>query len=354
MNLDFLGKDTFKRGLLLLRILTVGFLTYSVLLSSQVTLSFLHTFFLNPIFPIPFVIGETYAALIFALLFGVRRTFVVVVVLLLMATWDLRDLFPDVGLIHVITYMPQTKVLIAGIFISLLFSNLSSHYEHKQHDLEMRERNKRIAMIKGLHDGAAKKITQALIHVRTNPSPDPEVINFLDQALSELRETMTATEGLYDTRDETEAEMPTITTCTLPTLLSEYETLVHDRNLRIECVPDIDAFPPLPECISELINNAVKYANIGSTITLTLTDQDKSYGIRIENDKPPSTDTQIGSHIGLESTSRAFIRLGAQFTTFDDGDHFTATVTLPKRLTEGPSPQPKPPVHLNIFSRQSA
>lgn len=350
MNLNFLDRDTLRRGVYVLQILTVCFLVYSVLLSFQPTAVLLSSIFYNPYYPIPQVIGDVYAPLFFALLFGVRRTIALTFVLLIMGLWDLSTIPSGFGFIQFFTFMPQVKMLVAGIFIAVAFSNLSSQYERKQQEIEMREHNRRVALIKDLHDGAAKKITQALIHVRTNPPVDPEVVRFLDEALTELRETMTATDGLYDTRDQSKEDMPSVPTRTLSQLLDDYATVIQDRELTVACSPTQGEFPPLPECMSELINNAVKYARFGSTVSLTMTESDMAYGIRMENETMPKTDPSFGSNIGLEATSRTFIRLGAQFTTFNDGEHFTATISLPKRLTTGPQRQTPPPRVHNIFS----
>ena len=351
MEFNYLGRDTLRIGLLLLRIVTICLFTYAVLMDITATYHFIYINFGYPYYPAIKLLGDTVASFGFALLFGIKRTLVTLALLMCLGVWDLKATNVPIDAEEVFTYLNPVGPLIFSLFLALAFNSVRNDHQRKQREIEMREHNRRLAIIKELHDGTAKRITQTLIHVRTNPPVDTEVVALLDDALSGLRDIIMQTNALYEHSEGKAMPKPVVELTTLDAFLDEHRVVMEDRNLSVDIRPNKDAFPPLPVCTGELIHNAVKYAKANSTIVITAGKGDKAHAIQVENQIPQDR-ISPGSQFGLETTRRAFNMIGASFTTFTDGHIFRATVILPDEMTEMDCPEARRQRLLNIFSPQ--
>lgn len=351
MNLNFLGRDALRVGLLLLRILTICLVAHSVLMEIPTTYNFVvYTLGISADTD-PDMFIEYLAALWFALLFGIRRTLFTIFLIVCFGIWDYKTSGVVINAGTIFFAMPPVRPMLFGIVMALGYRHIVAEHERSQRDIEMRERNRRLAIIKGLHDGTAKRLTQTLIHVRTNPPVDPEVVNLLDAALKDLRNIIAETDALYEHADGRTPQEDAVELTTLKALLDEYEVIINDRNLTIDVRPSLEEFPALPLCTSELINNAVKYAEANSTIVITAGMGSRNHSVQVEN-QVPNMMVRQGSQIGLQTTQHAFNKIGASFTTFNDGECFRATVLLPAHLGMANPPPERSYEILNIFSEQ--
>lgn len=351
MNLNFLGRDALRVGLLLLRIVTICLVAYSVLMEIPTTYEFIVADLGVPVGVNPDLFIENLAALGFALLFGIRRTLFTIFLIVCFGIWDFKSSGEAINASTIFLYMPQVRPMLFGIVAAMGYRHIVSEHERSQRAIEMREANRRLAIIKGLHDGTAKRLTQTLIHVRTNPPVDPEVVHLLDAALNDLRNIIAETDALYEQTDGHEPQAVEVELTTLKAILEDYEVIINDRNLTIDVRPSLETFPPLPLCTSELINNAVKYAKTDSTIVITAGMGSRNHSVQVENQVPTMMVRQ-GSQIGLQTTQHAFNKIGASFTTFNDGECFRATVLLPAHLGMDDPPPMQSFEILNIFSEQ--
>lgn len=351
MNLNFLGREALRVGLLLLRILTISLVAYSVLMEIPATFDFIVFTLGVSLNADPDLFIENLATLGFALLFGVRRTLFTIFLIVCFGIWDFKSSGEVINASTIFLYMPQVRPMLFGIVLALGYRHIVAEHERSQRAIEMRERNRRLAIIKGLHDGTAKRLTQTLIHIRTNPPVDPEVVNLLDTALNDLRNIIAETDALYEHADGRLPQQTKVELTTLETMLEDYEVIINDRNLTIDVRPSLEEFPMLPVCTSELINNAVKYAKANSTIVISAGMGARNHSVQVENQVPNMMMRQ-GSQIGLQTTQHAFNKIGASFTTFNDGECFRATVLLPTHLGITNPPPDRAYEILNIFSEQ--
>lgn len=306
---------------------------YSVLVNIPATHVFIVDTLGIPINIYPDLLIENLATLGFALLFGIPRTIFTIFLIVCLGIWDFKTIGDPIHSSAIFLYMPQVRPLLLSIVIAMGYRYIMSEHQRSQHNIEMRERNHRLAIIKGLHDGTAKRLTQTLIHVRTNPPVDPEVVSLLDAALEDLRKIIAETDILYEQGEGNASKVTKVEMATLQDLLSDYTAIIKDRNLTIDVRPSLEEFPRLPVCTSELINNAVKYAETDSTIVIAAGIGSHNQSVQIENQVPSSV-VSHGSQIGLQTTQQAFNKIGASFTTFNDGKHFRATVLLPAHLSD--------------------